>query len=77
MLRFEPETDFGKWLAATGKTCDETAHILGVCRSYVWMLARGKAVPSARMMAKIQAYTFGQVPAGSWMMTARKTSPRR
>ena len=70
--RFEAVTDFGKWIKAKDKTVSETAKLLNVSRSYVWMLATGRAVPRAKMMAKIQAYTLGAVRAESWMNVARK-----
>lgn len=70
--RFEAANDFGRWIKSKGKTVAETAKLLGVTRNYVHLLATGKALPSAEMMAKIQGITFGDVTANSWMPAARQ-----
>lgn len=70
--RFEPTTEFGRWILAKKKTVAETARLLNVSRSYVWMLATGKAVPSMKMASKIQAYTLGAVQAQTWVPVVNK-----
>lgn len=70
--RFEAANDFGRWIKSKGKTVAETAKLLGVTRSYVHLLATGKALPSAKLMAKIQTVTLGHVPSSSWMPAARQ-----
>ncbi len=70
--RFEPKTDFGNWIIAKKKTASQTAALIGVTRSYVWLLATGRKVPSMKLAAKIQACTLGEVAAGSWVAPVRK-----
>lgn len=70
--RFEPTTEFGKWILAKKKSVVETARLLNVSRSYVYLLATGKATPSMKMASKIQAYTLGAVQAQTWVAVANK-----
>jgi transcriptional regulator with XRE-family HTH domain len=57
---------FGRWIEEEKLSAEAIADQLDVTRSYVWMLATGRATPGLPLASKIAKLTSGKVPAKSW-----------
>lgn len=74
-------TEFGKYLSVRQISYATVAQDLGVTRSYISMLATGKATPGLALAGEIEDWTQGEVTIRSWydflkqVQAARSAAP--
>jgi len=64
------ETKLSRWIDAQGLLRDKVAVQLGIGRTYLDKLCRGKSRPSLELAVEIEKLTRGAIPASDWLKVA-------